>query len=185
MAIKILSNDPHAVYNREIRHWYVSHEICTKCHSDDVCRQNKSLCLKCMMEARDRGREYYKNKMSTEQRYNQYIHNKRRTDLMVAFGVCRHCQKRDVLPGHTHCGICLQKKRERAERERQAKGAVPIGFYSPTICSHCKKTKPNDGRKLCSECYDKALSALEIANSRCDRKNHYWNTDNKTAFLKV
>lgn len=184
--MKVLSNEPHAVHDREVYHWYASHGICVRCHSDEVYKkQSKTLCLNCMMDMRERGRKYYKDnkdKMSTEQRYNHHLHQKRRMDLLRAFGVCLNCQKRDAVPGKVKCSICLAKARAYNEKKRKEKGSVPMDFKSPAVCSHCKKEKPDDGRKLCPECYDKAVSALKIARSRRDTKNHYWNTDNKIAF---
>ncbi|MGN0508684.1 MAG: hypothetical protein ACI4GX_05570 [Ruminococcus sp.] len=185
MEIKILSNDSHAVHNREVYHWYASHGICTNCHSDEIYRErSSSLCLTCLMDQREVKYVYYREKMTTEQKYKLYLYNKRRNDLLRAFGVCLRCQKRDAAPGHVFCSNCLAKRRAYDEQKRREKGIVSISFNSPTICSRCKKTKPDNGSKLCPKCYADALKALEKAHRCQSNKNHIWRTENEIVFKR-
>lgn len=183
MNLQITSDTPRKQHYREVYHWYASHGICTNCHSDEIYRErSSSLCLTCLMDQRDKKYVYYRERMTTEQKYKRYLYNKRRTDLLRAFGVCLRCQKRDAAPGHVFCSICLAKRRAYDEQKRREKGIVSISFNSPTICSRCKKTKPDNGSKLCPKCYADALKALEKAHRCQSNKNHIWRTENKIAF---
>ena len=175
MNLQIVPDTPRKKHYRETYHWYASHGICTNCHSDEIySKRSSSLCLTCLMDKREKKKPYYHEKMTTEQKYKLYLHNKKREEILKAFGVCVACQKRDVVSGHVKCGICLAKSKAANEKIRRKKGISPIWFKSPTVCGRCKKEKADDGCGLCPRCYADAMKALEKAHSIQNNDKHIW-----------
>ena len=99
--------------------------------------------------------------------------------------MCVLAAKKEMLfPEKQNAASVLLKKRAYSEKKRREKGIVPISFMSPTICSRCKKTKPDNGSKLCPKCYADALKALEKAHRCQSNKDHIWYADNKIALRR-
>ncbi len=168
---------PQKAAKRELKRWYKEHGICVNCGQNEVyLPRSKTLCLQCLEDQKER----HKNReISTEQRYRENMHNRRRYDLCVAFGVCTKCAKRDVSEGHTICNVCLAKMRIKKEKKRRKNGILPKGFYTPTICENCHKEKPDDGRKLCPACYKQACTAIALGRSKANNQNHIWRRKNE------
>ncbi len=171
---------PKKATDRERYYWYKEHGICVQCRQNNVYSpRSKTLCLQCLEDQKERLKN---RKISTEEQYRKNIHLRRYRELLKAFGVCPECAKRDVPEGHIYCDICLAKKRAKNKRKWRENGSLPRGLYLPTTCMICHKEKPDNGRKLCDECYDKSVKALKKAQQKQDNKNHYWRSDNKIAF---
>lgn len=170
-------------YCREQYAWRKSHHICTKCGCETAAK-GRTMCITCLEKKHEYNKHYYK-KLSTEQRYAAYIHNKRRRDLMVAFGVCIACEKRNAAPGHVYCNECLIKHRRESETERRKAGIYPHDSYSD-MCIRCGKNPPFDGKKLCDKCYKSALQSITkaVEVSSKNRNKHIWQTLNGITFGK-
>lgn len=157
--MKTLSNTPQNEYHREMYVWRKAHHICTKCGQEDALKGH-TRCISCL--EKERGKT--KKPLNTEQQYSQRIHQKRRYDLLAAFGMCTACGKRNAAPGRAYCTECLIKRRRKSEEKRRKAGIFPRDSYSG-LCTMCNKNPPVEGKKQCRECYEKTLRALAKMNA--------------------
>ena len=168
--MKPLSDSPKNKYFRDMYAWRKAHHICIKCGQEDAAK-GRTRCINCLEKNRGRIRK----PLSTEQQYAKHIHQKRRYDLLLAFGVCAQCNKHNALPGHTLCLECNLKRNKAAENKRRKQGVYPRDSYSD-MCLQCGKNPRLDGKKICSECYDKTMRNLAKANAANaqSRNKHIW-----------
>lgn len=181
--MKAFFDTPQSIYARETAAWRKAHNICTK-RGHETAAKGRTMCITCLEKKREYNNSHSKT-FSTEQRYAKYIHNSRRYDLLVAFGVCTNCGKRNAASGHRYCNECLIKHRRKAETARRKAGIYPHDGYS-NMCFQCGKNPPVDGKKLCSTCYEKTLRNLakaHIANNQ-NRDKHIWRAMNNIIFNK-
>ncbi len=156
-----------AEYNKQSYYWYKSHGICPYCRTN-YSRRGKSSCATCA--------EYFAlyHKKRPPRTESQKEHNRKRIkryrDLLVAFGVCQDCGKRDAAPNHTLCLDCLIKKRRRGIEHNRKKGCIPADLrYNSGFCYFCCK-KIDDGQLLCEKCKAEAARRAEYARSFVDRE---------------
>ncbi len=148
-------------------YWYKSHGICPHCRTNYI-RKGRSSCADCA--------EYFalnhkkKPPLTDTQKEQSRKRNKRYRDLLVAFGVCQDCGKRDASPNHTLCVDCLIKKRRRGIEHNRKKGCIPADLrYNSGFCYFCCK-KIDDGQLLCEKCKTEAAKRAEYARSFVDRE---------------
>lgn len=168
--MKPLSDNPKNEYFRDMYAWRKAHHICTKCGQEDAAK-GRTRCINCLEKCRGQIRK----PLTTEQRYAKHIRQKRRYDLLTAFGVCTKCNKHNALPGKTWCLECTLKRKKTMENKRRKAGIFPRDSYSD-MCFLCGKNPPLDGKKLCGECYKKSLLNLAKANAvnAQSRNKHIW-----------
>lgn len=81
--MKTLPDNPKNEYFRDMYAWRKAHHICTKCGQEDAAK-GRTRCINCLEKCRGQIRK----PLTTEQRYAKHIRQKRRYDLLTAFGVC-------------------------------------------------------------------------------------------------
>lgn len=174
-----LSDTPKNIYTRETNAWRKAHRICKSCGCETAAKGH-TMCITCLEKMREYN-IHRRKPLSTEQRYTKRIHDNKRYDLLVAFGVCTKCQKHNAIPGHTLCLECNLKQKKRDEKSRRKAGVYPRDSYSDT-CVMCGKNPPLSGKKLCSKCYEKAVQNLAKARAAVNLQNHFWRDDDHIAF---
>lgn len=177
--MKKLSDTPRNVYDRETYAWRKAHHICIKCGHVEAFK-NHVYCIDCLEQKRETERANRKPR-STEEKYAQALHRRRRYDLLIAFGICTSCGNHKAMAGHTLCLECNLRQKNRMKKQSIKKGIYPRDSYSG-LCILCNKKAPINGKKLCSECYEKALLNLAKANASNDNQKHIWRTMNSIAF---
>ena len=110
---------------------------------------------------------------------------KERRELLIKCHMCRECGKQDAytLNGHTKCADCVERDTERRReqrgyqpawaREKKPEKTINYPRGANGICWTCNKKPRLEGKKLCAECYGKAVENAKKA-SRYSRKNHPW-----------
>lgn len=167
---------PHSKYVRETQDWYFSKGICCICKENEIYKDTRK-CLVCLMDEREKAVELRKN-MKTEIKYKQAQHRKRKLDLCIAFGICRSCQKRDILKGHTMCEICLAKKRNKYISEIENKGIIPRYMrVEMGLCYVCGKNPIVKNKKVFADCLKSKQEAIRICQLKTDNSNHIWKKD--------
>lgn len=147
--------------------WYKSHKICPYCRVNDA-RKGKTSCPDCA----DRFAEMWLNSppRTTEQKEHMKKRNRKYRDLLVAFGVCQICAKRNALKGRTMCLDCLTKRNRESRNRRYEKGSLPLHLrYNSGFCYFCYK-KIADGQLICDECKIKKAKCVEYARTFIDRE---------------
>ena len=171
----------HSKYVREMQDWYVSKGICCICKENEVYK-DKRKCLICLMDKREEA-VYQREKMKTETKYKNAQHRKRKLDLCIAFGVCRICQKRDILQGHTHCPICLAKKRNKHISDIEEKGIIPRYMRAELgVCYVCGKNPIVKNKRVCEECLIIKQESIKKCRELTDNTNHIWKKDDKVMY---
>lgn len=163
----------HSLYVRESQDWYVSKGICCACKVNEVYNDTRK-CLVCLMDEREKA-AYYRQNIKPENKQKQAQRRKRRLDLCVAFGVCRGCQKRDVLTGHSYCEICLAKKRNKHISEINEKDIIPRYMRAELgLCYVCGKNLIVKDKRVCSDCLKTKQQAIKKCQEATNNSNHIW-----------
>ena len=147
--------------------WYKEHKICPYCRVNNA-RKGKTSCQDCA----DRQAERWINNPSrtTEQKEHIRKRNQRYRDLLVSFGVCQICGKRNALENHTMCLDCLIKRNITNKKRRHEKGSLPLHLrYNNGFCYFCCK-KIDNGKSICDECKSKKAKCAEYARTFIDRE---------------
>lgn len=154
---------------KERYYWYKSHGICTQCGQNDA-DEGHTLCLECRMAQREKG----KQKLSTEQRYKHYQHQKRRREILIAFGICKICGKRTAREGYVTCEFCSKKYNNKQREKSHQKGVIPREILSDgSHCAICGATEIKEGYKVCEKCYPKLKENMLHARS-CKKGENYF-----------
>lgn len=158
---------------KERYYWYKSHGICTSCGANDAWKGHV-LCLECRMKAISR-REDKPQKLSTEQKYNHEQHQKRRREILIAFGVCKVCGKRNAREGRVTCEICSAKyNNKRREKLHQTGVTTPREVLSDgSRCAICGADELKKGYKVCEKCYPALRDNMLHARS-CKKGENYF-----------
>lgn len=166
------------VYQYNTRKWCREHGICTECHVNHVVNGEKT-CAECKIK-----KAIYRAKNPIpKEKYEKIladnrIRSKIRFDERKAKGLCVACGRNMAAPGRTRCPICLEKN-ARVRRKIVDKRKL---WLENGLCYKCGKPVYKHF-KLCKDCYDKALVALERARA-VNPGNDYWTQQNKIIFLK-
>ena len=128
-------------YDKERYEWLKEHHICVRCKKE-IAEEGRLYCLVCKMDRR----EVNKNRqLTTEQKEKNRIHKKRRYDIMVAFGICPRCGKREHKENSIFCGRCSVIRNNKEMNKRREKGIIArVLFGTEGYCSVCGK--PTESR---------------------------------------
>ena len=160
---------------------YKSHGICVRCGQMDA-RQGRLTCANCADTKSDRDRIYYQIKRD-EINDRVKTGNRERYARRKAQGICVTCGKRTAAEGHTNCGICAAKARDKqyARAHRDGMRRSRQDQYDRVSCAYCRKPVVK-GKCFCADCLEKKHRVLEKVGMV--RNNRYWKLSNHTFFIK-
>lgn len=167
------------LYSKELYEWRKAHKICVQCGKEKAYK-NYVCCLECRMEHNEKER----NRVRTSE---QIEHNNARArryyDLLVAFGVCTKCKKRDAVKGKIFCETCRQKDlRRQKERFIKNGGTTREMFKYSNLCYFCGAPVMK-GKKVCEKHYLSNFKNLEKANAVPKNPNHPFAVDESLRYL--
>ena len=141
---------------------------CVSC--DEKAEEGYVHCLACRMDIRAKGCTH-----SEESKHRQAQRQKRKKDLLYAFGVCNACWKRDATEGLSVCSWCRSKSRLLSEKRRRAN---PNMLPRPLMdggdrCARCGKLKSSNGHKVCNDCYPTLRESMSYARSLKKERNYF------------
>lgn len=132
-------------YAKELREWRKSLGICTRCGKFDA-EPGKTMCLTCLMDSREYGREYYRKKakaMTEDEKRVRSEKTSRRYHERKELGICPQCSR----PRHENHAYCyehyISMKRAQARHYRKKHPVRP-----PGTCKLCGG-EPVPGHKMC------------------------------------
>lgn len=145
---------------------------CVRCNNHVY--DGKIECLSCRMDRRAKGDTH-----SEEYKERNKKWNRRKRDLLYAFGVCIRCGCRDVRANSTSCSLCLRKQRVHYEKTRMQDGNVVPRMLMDGIarCAICGKEKTENGHKVCDACYPAFRDRMLYARSTRIEKNYFESID--------
>ena len=140
-------------YHKNNYEYCKKHHICVRCHTEKAFN-NSFMCLECKFKSREQSlKTYYKHK--TEYIHKKNMYNKKKRELLRAFGVCTICKKRDAEENIALCKYCLFKGRIKNKKQREKKGVMPRDLMGKgKYCYICGAEVVNS-EKLCSKCKDR------------------------------
>lgn len=123
-------------YDKERYEWLKEHHICVRCRKEKA-EKGKLYCLVCKIDKREQNNN---RKLTTEQKEKKRIHNKRKYDILVAFGICPTCGVRVHKNGSIFCGRCGFKRNVQAKNKRIKNGGIARELFGTEgYCSVCGK----------------------------------------------
>lgn len=140
--------------------------VCVQCGRDDAYTMGKrSLCERCA----EMYRGYFSKYMLDNEKREKRSSMMRDTwDGRKLDGLCPRCGTRPSGNGYVLCSICRAKQRNYMRRYRNN---PPRGEYG--VCWTCNKNEVLQGKKLCQECYEKAVKNCEAATkARLEKQFH-------------
>lgn len=124
-------------YDKERYEWCKEHHICIRCRKEKA-EKGKLYCLVCKMDKREQNKN---RKLTTEQKEKKRIHNKRKYDVMVAFGICPRCGKREHKVNSIFCKRCSSIRNNKEMNRRRKQGVTArVLFGTEGYCSVCGKS---------------------------------------------
>lgn len=160
--------------SKERYYWYKSHGICVQCGQKDAWK-GQVLCLECRMSINENKIQ----KLTTEQQFRHYQHQKRRRDILIAFGICTVCGKRNAKENRRLCEICSAKYNNRQKEKSHEKGVMPNEILRDgKHCVICGAESVKSGFKVCEECYPKMRKNMLYARS-CKKSENYFEKQNR------
>lgn len=140
--------------------------ICRDCKKQDAYTlAGHTYCFECsekqrLAKQKARADPAKKEKMLLQKR--EQIDRYRSENKCLRCGKKLHNEKR-------LCEICYEIQRREL---RKSRGSIPR-LYG-IICWQCNKQPCMDGRKLCPDCYEKAVKVVCENRKKVDMKNHPW-----------
>ena len=148
------------------RQWYKLNGICPDCGTEKLIGDEK-ICPEC-------GAKKYISNLKSKKPYSREYYRKR-IDGLKKKGICTQCGKRKAETGKTMCGICLEKKKIKARKDRDCLPRHERPAYGMCYC--CGVLIP-DG-KLCGKCKERVIKNLPTHNP-----NEYWRSQNELLFRR-
>lgn len=146
-------------YDKERYRWLKEHHICIRCKKEKA-EKGKLYCLVCKMDKREMAR---KRRLNTEQRERNRIHKKRRYNLLIAFGICPQCGKREHKSNSIFCGRCSAIRNCNEMNKRREKGITArVLFGTEGYCSVCGN-QTEYRQKQCKRCLENSRRTIKIA----------------------
>lgn len=151
---------------RIAEHGKNNYEYCKKHHICVKCKTEKALdgivtCLECRFKSKEQSSEAYNKRNKTESAHKMNIYRKKKTDLLIAFGVCIRCQKRDAEKNRVSCRYCLFENRQKCKNIRMKKGIMPRELMGKgKYCYICGEEVVNN-EKLCNKCKDRCTILIK------------------------
>ena len=151
-------------YKRDYNALLKASHLCRDCKAQDGHTLNGFvLCWDCQQKANARQNERRKDESYREQRRTE---GKKLYSERQANGKCPCCGKKLHSTAYKTCSRCRALKRQQKERAEVVRRVVenvnwPRGANG--YCWRCNRRKVMDGKKLCSECYQKQLVMLQHA----------------------
>lgn len=168
------------IYDKERYQWLKEHHICVRCKKEKA-EKGGIYCLVCKMDKREQERN---RKITPEQKERKRIHNKTRYDVMVAFGICPRCGKREHKYNSIFCGKCSAIRNDKNMTKRRNKGITArVLFGDGEYCSVCGKPTEN-GSKQCKRCLENSRRTIRIALQESFKTENYFREQIKLDFLK-
>lgn len=157
-------------YDKERYKWLKEHYICVRCRKEKA-EKGSLFCLVCKMDKREQDRN---RKLTTKQKERDRIHKKRRYDILVAFGICPRCGKREHKNNSIFCGRCSAIRNNNETNKRRKKGITArILFGTEGYCSICGK--PSDfGQKQCKRCLENSRKSIKKAIKESFKTDNYF-----------
>lgn len=157
-------------YDKERYEWLKEHHICVRCKKEKA-EKGKLFCLICKMDRRDQNK---KRKLTTEQKEKNRIHKQRRYDILIAFGICPRCGKREHKENSIFCGRCSAIRNNKEMNRRRKNGTIArVLFGTEGYCSICGKTTENR-QKQCKRCLENSRKNIKKAIEESLKKENYF-----------
>lgn len=157
-------------YDKERYQWLKEYHICVRCKKEKA-EKGSLFCLVCKMDKREQDKT---RKLTTEQKERKRKHNKRRYDIMVAFGICPRCGEREHESNSIFCGRCSAIRNNNEMNKRREKGITArVLFGTEGYCSVCGK--PTEyGQKQCKRCLENSRESIKKAIEESLKKDNYF-----------
>ena len=135
-------------YDKERYEWLKEHHICVRCRKEKA-ESGRVYCLLCKMDKREIER---KRTLTEHQKERNRVHKKQRYDILVAFGICPRCGKREHKENSIFCGRCSVIRNNNEMNKRRKKGITSrVLFGTEGYCSVCGKTTENRTISFCTK----------------------------------
>lgn len=165
-------------YDKERYQWLKEHHICVRCKKEKA-EKGSLFCLVCKMDKREQDKN---RKLTTEQKGRKRKHNKRRYDIMVAFGICPRCGEREHESNSIFCGRCSAIRNNNEMNKRREKGITArVLFGTEGYCSVCGKPT-EDGQKQCKRCLENSRKNIKKAIEESLKKDNYFRIRSRRGF---
>lgn len=160
---------------KRTQYWfYRVRGVCTKCGKEDAFTMSgRSYCAECNYKKNSRQREKFNTNPETRENNSKYC--RERYWKLKKTGMCTACAKRKTKNGKAKCELCSAIYRMRHEINKP----IGVGYFDETMCRRCKKNPPIAGKKLCKDCYNKSVAALEIARKKQTIGKKVYNDESK------
>lgn len=167
-----------------------NHQRCVACGKQDAFTLNGYIrCADCSDKHKEKNKIY--NKQNREEisikKKELYQLNKQ---YRIENHLCVTCGKElEIGSQYKTCERCRYINRKRKENERINNGTYPNERGEYGICYKCNKEKALEGKRLCQDCYNQAIKALEIGREKFkemrlqDNYSNYF-IDNNNLFWK-
>lgn len=170
------SREAQRAYAKEVREWRKAHKMCVRCGKEKAL-EGRVMCLVCMMDARERHREEYRQ-MSDEEKLKRAEKKKLIREEKKARRECLQCS-RAVYKNHAYCYEHYISQKKAHTRHRRKK----YPYHPSGTCRICGK-EPVPGHKLCPEHYEQYAERMRELNAQKDRSSHRWHDENKITFIE-
>lgn len=152
--------------------YYKDRKICVNCKKNKVWN-GSTLCLQCLMDNRERDREYHKNRRpeQSKKKHSEYLKRRREANRMN--GICVMCGTRKASEGRSTCARCRGKAKVRSERKRRENGVLPRDMMGKgDICFFCGAPTEHY-EKTCDKCHDRLATQMLYARSKRVTVNYF------------
>lgn len=165
------------MYDKERYEFYKAHGICVIC-GQETAKKTSVKCGKCTATSVDYARIKY-HSMAEEEKKEKLKKDVQRIkstrEQRKVAGLCTTCGKRPPKEGRLQCEACLARYRGYCEKSRRKRGVLPKDMvFDKSRCCRCMREVPLvSGKKMCPECYKKAVKQMENALSFRKEKNSF------------
>lgn len=157
--------------DKERYEFYKAHGICVIC-GQETAKKTSVRCSKCAATVAGYERiKYHSMEEEEEERKEKLKKDTQRIkstrEQRKAAGLCTTCGKHPPKEGRLQCEACLARYRRYCEKSRRKRGVLPKDMiFNKSRCCRCMREVPLvSGKKMCPECYKKAVHAMEIARA--------------------
>lgn len=177
-------------YNKANREYYLSHGRCPRCGGRNPILPGYVMCAECKAkhDATQRrraedfkarnvcrrcgaplGDDTHKNCRKCREYLARFrdANNERLRKIYAerkGTGICTRCGKRAVMPGHSYCGICLEKHKAEVNRYdpgREKSKARRQRLQESGRCVDCGKPRNGDNKWRCPTCLARQRDSMQ------------------------
>ena len=147
------------IYDKERYKLLKKLNICVRCKKEKA-EKGRLYCLVCKMDKREQNKRTI---LTEAQKKIKSEHNKKRYDILIAFGICPRCGKREHKNNSIFCGRCSAIRNHNEMNKKREKGITArVLFGTEGYCSVCGN-QTEYGQKQCKRCLENSRRTIKIA----------------------